>query len=132
MQQKSAREPESTATASATNKSGNKRSSPKSSSSDDSDVLDTFDTSSYEPATLTPAPKRKKVIRKVTKKVIEIYSVDVDVFDDDGDSSPVAPKPRSRPTRGRKPIKYINDSDDDGGDSDDNGGDSDDDFDFNE
>ena len=111
--------------------SGKKRSSPKSSAEKDED-FDSFDTSSYEPAALTPAPKRKKVSKKAP---IEIDSDQDDIFDEmSGKSASLgskasetasAPKPRSRPTRGRKKITYVVDSDDD------NDG-SDDEFDFDE
>jgi DNA topoisomerase-2 len=61
-------------------KRGKKRSSPKASKKDDLDILDdldSFDTSSYEPASLTPAPKRKKSNnKKVTSKPIQIDSDD--------------------------------------------------------
>lgn len=111
--------------------SGKKRSSPKSSAEKD-EGFDSFDTSSYEPAALTPAPKRKKVSKKAP---IEIDSDEDDIFDEMSGKSEssgskaseaaAAPKPRSRPTRGRKKITYVVDSDDD------NDG-SDDEFDFDE
>ncbi len=106
---------------------GKKRASPKSSSDED---LDSFDMSSYEPAALTPAPKKTKTSRKSKKKIIEVDDDDDDdIFDEIEKSSSdeedvVALKPRSRPTRGRKAIKYNDFSDDES--------DSDDEFDFNE
>ena len=110
-----------TSTSKTTKRSGTKRASPKASMVDSDDDLGTFDTTSYEPASLTPAPKKKKVSRIVAKKVIQVDESDDDddIFDehDDDQSSDEeenvpTPKPRSRTARTRKKITYdIDDSD---------------------
>ena len=88
-----------------------------------------FDASTYEPATLTPAPKKAKTRKRMTKKAIEIDSDD-DIFDEideaSNDDDDFVVKPRARPTGGRKTIKQNHDSDE--GDK----SDSDDEFEFDE
>lgn len=98
----------------AAQKRGKKRSSPKASKKDDLDVLDdldSFDTSSYEPASLTPAPKRKKTnSKKVTAKPIQIDSDDDMV---DFTKATKATKSKKAPAKKQPKTKAIEiDSDD--------------------
>ncbi len=100
--------------------SGKKRSSPKQVKDNDE-----FDLGSYEPAALTPAPKKKKVCSNAQ---IEIDSDEDDIFDEEDAvtsevpqkiKSPVSPIPRARSTRGRKKVTYVIDSDEEDDCSDD-------------
>jgi len=105
-----------------------KRSSPK---SDNSEDLESFDMSTYEPAALTPAPKKTRVnkMKPMQKKDVKAETIKaskrrVDSFVEEEESSEdddyVPPPPRSRPTRGRKAVQYDDafDEDEDSGDDD--------------
>ena len=76
-----------------------KRASPRASDSD-SEELDSFDTTNFEPAALTPAPKKLKATK--SKLNVKPLSLDSDSDDESFDSNTKATKPVGKARPGKK------------------------------
>ena len=79
-----------------------KRASPRASDSD-SEELDSFDTTNFEPAALTPAPKKLKATK--SKLNVKPLSLDSDSDDESFDSNTKATKPIGKARPGKKVAK---------------------------
>ena len=121
-----------------TSRGSKKRPSPREASSDDASELDVFDTDTYKPAALTPAPKKSRTVKgKISKEIHLEESDHDDIFDQDEKAQPAVdlledseeefdediavddseddyvPPPRERRTRGKPTKSYTFDLDDD-------------------